>query len=239
MRIANAAVTNGDTFTFATAVRRAIGVTRAVEVRTIADGDSDGVRAKDALERHVRAALGRIGRAATDERVPEEFAERFVITCCEYLEEATDLHLQGKEATLRTLGVAESIAEDLVKRGATTAPVGLLVVIRRAVEVGMEELSDTDFDLYYLAGYANHVEELGKVAVHARDAEFLYRCLDTLAWMGCAAVRLGAGDVGRSTLQALSQLGREARAAELQCFYTRCALTPADHVDERLGWFLG
>ncbi len=236
VRLANAAIANSDTHTYAAAVTRALATTREAAERDEPDNDVPGYKVKGALEDHARAALERIGRAATEERVPEEFAERFVIACGEYLEQAADARLQGKERTLRILKVGGDIAAELVKRGATGAPIGLLVVIRQVAERGMQEIPEGEFDRYYLIGYPDAVEELGKQAVKVGDTEFLYRCFDTLGWMGCAAVRWGAGDAGRQCMQALVQLGREARATGIECFYTRCALTPADHVDERLGW---
>lgn len=236
VRLANAAIANSDTHTYAAAVARALAITREASERDEADSDVPGYKVKGALEDHSRAALERIGRAATEERVPEEFAERFVIACGEYLDEAAAAGPEATERTLRILKVGGDIAAELVKRGATGAPVGLLVVIRQVAERGMEEIPADDFDRYNLVGYPDVVEELGKQAIRVGDAEFLYRCFDTLCWLGSAAVRCGDGDVGRLCMQALVQLGREARVAGLECFYTRCALTPADHVDERLGW---
>jgi hypothetical protein len=45
-------------------------------------------------------------------------------------------------------------------------------------------------------------------------------------------------EVGRACLRALSQLGRESRAAKLECFWSRCALEPWQHAEQRLGWIL-
>jgi hypothetical protein len=224
VRLSNAAIANSDTHTYAAAVTRALAITREVGEQEEPDTDVPGYKVKGALEDHARSALERIGRAATEEKVPEEFAERFVIACGEYLEGAADARLQGKERTLRILKVGGDIAAELVRRGATGAAVGLLVVIRQVAERGMEEIPEGEFDRYHLVGYPDVVAELGKQAVKVGDTEFLYRCFDTLGWMGCAAVRWGAGDAGRLCMQALVQTWpRGARGGARMLLHPLCA----------------
>jgi hypothetical protein len=56
--------------------------------------------------------------------------------------------------------------------------------------------------------------------------------------LGCSAIKNNHRNVGIECLQSLVQLGREARAAKMRCFWTRCALEPVDHAEQRIWWML-
>jgi hypothetical protein len=84
----------------------------------------------------------------------------------------------------------------------------------------------------------NVIKTLGQEAIIIRNSDFLYRCLDALGWLGCSAVKNNSRDVGLACLQGLIQLGRESRAANLECFWSNCSLLPFDHAYERIDWML-
>jgi hypothetical protein len=109
------------------------------------------------------------------------------------------------------------------------------MVGRLAAEHGMVVIK-SGHAMDVLNSYPAQIHGLGHRAVEARDTDFLYRCLEAIAWIGCAAVRQDDRAVCATCLQALAQLGREARAGQLECFWRNCLLTPFDHADERIGW---
>ena len=93
-------------------------------------------------------------------------------------------------------------------------------------------------EAYNLSSYPADMEGLGRSAIEVRDTDFLYRCLEAIAWIGCAAARQDDRVMGATCLQALAQLGREVRVAGLECFWQKCLLTPFEHVDERIFWIV-
>lgn len=91
----------------------------------------------------------------------------------------------------------------------------------------------------YLPVFVNQIEELAEISIKHNNSHFLYRCLDALAWPGCHSVPKDIFPVYESILNSLVRLGRLARKHNMQCFWDSCALTPYDHVLERLNWIGG
>ena len=109
----------------------------------------------------------------------------------------------------------------------------------RGLEINTQEHMIEDFLLDgVFSSCATTIQRLGEKAVNKRDSEYLYRCMDAIGWLGCAAARKSNQTVGNICANALVQLGRISRAEKLPCFWTRCALLPADHAFERLEWIL-
>jgi hypothetical protein len=232
---ATVAITNSDTYSYAAVLERALALAVELEERTEPDDDIRGYKVKAALDAHALGGLQRIGRAAIDKDARAEFAARFVTTCAEFIERRTSERRQARDLSLGVLQLATDLGGELVERGSTEVVIGVLIASRQAAERGIVEVDDASAE-FTLIAYPGAMEALGEKAIGAGNAEFLYRCLDAICWTGCAAVRCDGSDVGRMCMQVLVQLGRRARAANLECFWTRCALTPADHVDERLSW---
>lgn len=80
------------------------------------------------------------------------------------------------------------------------------------------------------------LKPLGSAAIKAGESEYLYRVFDALGWLGCAAIKNDNWIVTTECIQALAQLGREARAGGLECHWESCAVQPCDHAGERIGW---
>ncbi len=222
---ATVAIGNSDTHSYAVVLERALGIAVELEEHTEPDDDVRGYKVKAALDGHALGALQRIGRAAADKAAPTEFAARFVTTCAEFVERRTTERRQAEELSLRVLHLAANIGGELVLRASTEVVIGFLIASRHAAERGIVEVND-DLAEFALAAYPSAIQHLGEEAIKAHDPEFLYHCLDALCWTGCAAVRRDGSEVGRTSMQTLVQLGREARAANLECFWTRCTLTP-------------
>lgn len=101
-------------------------------------------------------------------------------------------------------------------------------------EAGEEAL----FFKNYLTGFANQIKVIGQEAIRQKDADIMYRCLEDLGFLGCTAVKQNHYQVTIECLQGLVQLGREARANDVRCFWRHCALDMVDHADERIGWMI-
>jgi hypothetical protein len=80
------------------------------------------------------------------------------------------------------------------------------------------------------------MQRLGLAAIAAGNADYVYRAMEGLGWLGCSAARVKNHEVGIACLSGLVQVGRASRAANLQCHWSHCALLPIDHAAERVDW---
>ncbi len=90
----------------------------------------------------------------------------------------------------------------------------------------------------HLTNFALYLTKIGQEAIYVKDSDILYRCIEDLGFLGCTAVKNNHYHLTIECLQGLVQLGREARAAEVKCFWRHCALDMTDHVDERIEWMV-
>ncbi|MEJ2901674.1 hypothetical protein WAE58_04535 [Pedobacter panaciterrae] len=90
----------------------------------------------------------------------------------------------------------------------------------------------------HLIAYPNYIKTLGQHAIKEKNSDYLFRCLEELGYLGCTAVKNNHYQVIIECLQGIVQLGREARAGHLKCFWRHCALEAVDHAEERLHWML-
>ncbi|WP_367209319.1 hypothetical protein [Sphingobacterium sp. R2] len=90
----------------------------------------------------------------------------------------------------------------------------------------------------HLTHFAHYLTKIGQEAILLKDSDILYRCIEDLGFLGCTAVKNNHYHLTIECLQGLVQLGREARAAEVKCFWRHCALDMTDHVDERVQWMV-
>lgn len=90
----------------------------------------------------------------------------------------------------------------------------------------------------HLTSFAQYITGIGQEAIRQNDSDILYRCIEDLGYLGCTAVKNNHYHLTIECLQGLVQLGREARAAEVKCFWRHCALDMTDHVDERIEWMV-
>jgi hypothetical protein len=91
---------------------------------------------------------------------------------------------------------------------------------------------------FELGAFTQVIKVAGEDAVRTGSVDFLYRCQDALSYAGCTAVERNLYFLGKECARGLCHLGRVARAAELECFWDKCLLTPLDHSAEKLGHML-
>jgi hypothetical protein len=97
---------------------------------------------------------------------------------------------------------------------------------------------EKSFFKHRLIMYPNYIKILGQEAIKKNSSDYLFRCLEDLGFLGCTAVKNNHYQVIIQCLQSIVQLGREARAANIKCFWTHCALEAADHAHERMQWMV-
>lgn len=105
-----------------------------------------------------------------------------------------------------------------------------------SVPEGQDQPIEITMFHWRLPDLTNHIKRLGSFAIEKNDTEFLYRCLDAFGYLGCSAVKRRNTEVAKACLRALSQLGREVRFKQLECFWDNCPVRPEDHAVERIDW---
>ncbi|MEA3186562.1 MAG: hypothetical protein QOD99_392 [Chthoniobacter sp.] len=93
----------------------------------------------------------------------------------------------------------------------------------------------TFLDLPLVANCVSAIKVLGQYAIRGGDVEFLYRCLESLDWLGCEMAKHKMQEPLLACMAGLVQLGREARHKKLQCFWEPCLVPPHVHAQEKLG----
>lgn len=106
----------------------------------------------------------------------------------------------------------------------------------------LDEGEDLPIEGFYFPHNLNHLggylKELGSESIRKKKANLLYLVLEGLGYQGCSAVKGDVIPVGEECVRILAQLGREARAARLECHWDRCAVLPHDHAVERIEWIM-
>jgi hypothetical protein len=153
---------------------------------------------------------------------------------------------QTKDFTFSALHLIETLSRHCYESGSTSDIRVPIIVARQIVQKGVDnpphtpEGQDSDMEVFEfhhgLPQLTNCIKRLGSYAIEKGDSEFLYRCFDAFAWLGCSAVKQQDSGVATACLRALSQLGREVRAKGLECFWSRCPVRPEAHAAERIDW---
>src|SRR6185437_14548390 len=190
---------------------------------------------------HSRERLIQLARMTLDTDKIDRFARGFA--------EALVFHLRNEAAQFRqtdefariVTSTLSLLAVETYKRGWRTTPMRTLMVVRECVTMGMKRSSEDDKSMsffYELIRFPHVVDTLAATALEKSYTEFLYRCLDTLGWMGCAAVKADRKDVGLACAQSLIQVARKSRFKKLECFWSRCGMLPWQHARKRIEWML-
>jgi uncharacterized C2H2 Zn-finger protein len=131
------------------------------------------------------------------------------------------------------------LGEETYKKGWKTTAMRALIVARECAEKGISTPPKEDvlFD-HRLTLYSSVMHQLAEAALDKRDSEFLFRCMETLGFLGCSAVKAQKRELGTACVQALVQISRKSRHLRLECFWTRCGMLPWQHARERVQWML-
>lgn len=155
---------------------------------------------------------------------------------------------QTRDITFSWIHLIEILSTHCYESGSKSEIRLPIIVARQIVQKGMDSppqapegqdqpIEITEFH-WRLPSLTNCIKNLASFAINKGDTEFLYRCLDGFGWLGCSAVKCRETEVVTSCLRALTQLGREVRAKELECFWDRCPVRPEDHAVERIDWIV-
>ena len=240
VRTAAAAVRTDDAAVFVPAVERLLALVDNLRTYDYGDvEDVDSWKIAGAATSHGEVAVQRVAELVSSYGAPAILADRFIDVIARYTREAAVEDRVTSEAVQAIFMTGIATARRQIERKTQGAGViGLLLTARKVSDQTLRALRGKPDTLkeYSLSAYSTGVRLIGEVAIRSRDSDLLFRCLETLSWIGCAAVRFGGTETGRSSAGSLVQLGRLARHAELECHWPRCSLTPYQHAIERLKW---
>ncbi|MDF1849506.1 MAG: hypothetical protein P1U85_01640 [Verrucomicrobiales bacterium] len=148
------------------------------------------------------------------------------------------------------LGLLYRTSLHWMEKGETGPARKSLVLFRQLWQHGLDraaadkdedsEGNDDGIECFFFWHNLNHmarlIEGLGSKAIKLNDPGFLHLVHEGFGFQGCSAVKQDALPVGEECIRALAQLGREARAAKLECHWEKCAALPHDHAIERINW---
>lgn len=147
---------------------------------------------------------------------------------------------QTSDFSFLLLSLLNMVATHCYEKDQSEIALGLVSLSRKIVNKGLDRVKSDDIEFsqyqHLLPQLTYHIVQMGSLAIKKESSETLYRCLDAYGWLGCAAVKKRNYNVALKCLRSLAQLGREARAVNLECFWSRCSITPWGHAEERIGW---
>ena len=240
------AIRQGDLHAFARVVKRSLEVLDLAESFKPKGTTAGEYEIRAQLRSHVFEVLERLVLALQRDKGTASLTRVAVDVLAEAVAAKARIQKQTEDFVFSALRLMETLARHSYECGSRAELRVPLIVSRQVVQKGMDvplrvdgaeqqpiEVSMFNHQLPHLS---NTIKGLGSFAVGKGDSEFLYRCFDAFGWLGCSAVKHGNVQVGTACLRALSQLGREARAKELECFWDKCAVRPEDHAAERIDW---
>jgi hypothetical protein len=206
----------------------------------------DQINIERALTTHVSGALFSICKGTVASDSSGMFSQKFLDVTALYLSQKAAEGLQTSVLSSMILSQMVMVAESCLKEDRFDLALVPVVVIRQVVQKGLDgplpaQTDDKTSDPLFLDKLSQityMTMQLAQTAIRLKNSDFLYRCLDSFGYLGCSAVKHNNLPVGRTCLRALAQLGREARANSMECFWDRCALTPTDHAQERIEWMI-
>jgi hypothetical protein len=243
------AIEHGDLYSFKRVLARSIEALDWAENFTPDEIPIGRYRVRQELRSHVFEAIQRMSLGLQQNKGTVSLARVAVDTLAEFAVTKSKGHKQTQDITFSALYLMETLARHCYESGSTSEIRIPLIVARQLVQKGIDQppacQDDEDapveiFEFHHaLPQLTTCIKRLGSFAVGKHDTEFLYRCFDAFGWLGCAAVKQRHITTATACLRAIAQLGREARAERLECFWSRCPVRPEDHAVERVDWIAG
>lgn len=166
---------------------------------------------------------------------------RFLEKVSIYIKEKALDNEQTKEVYLNIIATLTDFSKKILEVGNRDGALFIVSLNRQLAHKGIydppKDEENRFFELH-LPSFPSQIKVIGQKAVELKNSDFLYRCLEELGYLGCSAIKSNHYQVGIECLQSLVQLGREARANNVKCFWRHCMLETIDHADERIWWML-
>jgi hypothetical protein len=240
------AIQHGDLHAFGRVMNRCLEALERAEHFKPDESLANDYKIRSELRSHVFDVLQRLTLALQRDKATVALTRVAIDTLASFAVSQTRERKQTERLTFSALHLMQTLSRHCYESGSVSEVRVPLIVARQLVQKGMddplhaEEGKERSIDVsefhFNLPQLTNVIKRLGSYAVEKPDAELLYRCFDAFAWLGCSAVKQDYLHVATACLRGLSQLGREARAKDLECFWDRCPVRPVDHALERIDW---
>jgi hypothetical protein len=240
------AIEHGDLYAFGRVVRRSLEALDLAANFTPKKTEAGDYKIRSELRERVFEALQRMILGLQQNKGTVSLARVAIDSLAEFAVDKTKGHRQTENTTFSALYLMETLSRHCYESGSTSEIRVPIIVARQIVQKGVDDPpikategeSSVDFFEFHhrLPELTVCIKRLGTYAIAKGDTEFLYRCFDAFGWLGCSAVKQKDSLTATECLRALCQLGREARAKGLECFWSRCPVRPEDHAAERIDW---
>jgi hypothetical protein len=193
------------------------------------------------INKMINNSFDRLTLSISEQTNSKNIQNRFLEKVGVYLKERALKNEQTGEIHLNMIASLTSFAKKILETGNCDGSLFIVSLNRQLAQRGIyippTNQNDRFFELH-LPAFPAQIKDIGQKAVALKNSDFLYRCLEELGYLGCTAIKNNSYQVGNECLQSLVQLGREARANNVKCFWRHCMLETIDHADERIWWML-
>jgi hypothetical protein len=193
------------------------------------------------IQRLVSYSFEKLTTSISEHPNNKNIQNRFLEKVSTFLKEKALLKLQTEEVYLNMIGTLTDFAIKILDIGNRDGSLFIMSLNRQLAQKGIYDPPKDEERRFFelsLSFFPNQIKLIGQKAVKLKNSDLLYRSLEELGYLGCSAIKNDHHEVGIECLQSLVQLGREARANNVKCFWTHCMLETIDHAEERIWWML-
>lgn len=241
-------IQGSDLHTFEIGLNRTLTSAHIISEIMATEKASDSYKSSEIIEGYVVSCIRRIAIITREGEKSDLFSTKFMNICAQFLRRIPVIeHRKSFEFSYKILQIMSEHADNLLKKSSDSSSLVPLILARQLATrlvngIDWEKPRNEDMDRFImgqsLAGFPRMMQHLAETAIERKDSNFLYRCLEAIGWLGCSAIKKNMHPLTEQCLASLVQLARIARAKKLECFWTRCAITPPEHAMERVGWIL-
>jgi hypothetical protein len=242
------AIRHGDLHVFSRVVKRSLEAMEMVKNLKPPKTRAGDYKIRAELRESVYGALHRMILELQQDKSTVSLSRVAIDALTEFVVAKSKNQQQTQNNIFSSLFLIELLAKHCFDSGSKSEIRVLIIVARQIVQKGIDDppqgpdglkepIEITEFH-WRLPDLTNCIKRVGSFAIEKGDMELLYRCFDAFAWLGCSAVKSQHIEVVTACLQALSQLGREVRVKELECFDNSCPVRPEAHAIERIDWIV-
>lgn len=173
------------------------------------------------------------------------YIETWANRLCAFLKSSEALNKPLCDLTNEVMSDITYIGSIIIGSKKNQDPMKILNTIHTVMELSIQNINSDEkndekrfLENYGIAGYAHLIQLLGEDAIRAKRINFLYRCIETLSFLGCNSAKIHSKQSVIACFEALVQLGRISRKEDIKCFWSHCIIPIHLHAEEFLGHIL-
>lgn len=230
-------IKNNDLIVFEKTIRTLIEALNYIDSKKIELNDDYKWKVKRILITVSYSSIRRLVDSVLKQENNEYFANRLVRIFSEVVKMEASKGNQTENMVENYVGEIEGITLKLLEDENSSTVILALTMAHQSALRGLDVPDEKDPTFKWNISYlVNVIKHIGQKAIKKNKSNVLYHCFDALGWLGCSAVKQKHIDMTKSILQSMVQLGREVRQSNMECFWSRCAVMPYDHLIQRVEW---